>query len=100
MNKAWEVIQAIIAVSVVLTILFVGLFGGLLVSDDVPVNTMKALGFTEIAVESKSIFLVSLLGCDKNDQVIFYASGKNSNKERVNVIICAGLFKGGTLRVR
>lgn len=71
---------------------------GVLVGKDVAVRTLEAQGFTEIQVTDNSWFAVGWRGCDQNDAARLTAVAKNPAGKKVTVYVCAGFFKGGTIR--
>ena len=61
-------------------------------------RALENLGFTNVHVVDKSVFLVQLRGCDKSDSVKFTVEGTDSSGVVRQLEVCAGLLKGGTIR--
>ena len=90
-------------VILVVAIVFVFLVGGrgMLVDEQVAINTMEAQGFTDVEVISKAWFFVGLRGCGGDDAARFEVTATNSNGQRVDCLVCADWpFKGATIRYK
>ena len=61
-------------------------------------RALENLGFTNVHVVDKSVFLIQLRGCDKTDSVQFTVEGTDTGGTVRQLEVCAGLFKGGTIR--
>lgn len=55
-------------------------------------------GYTDVDLTDTSIFAVGFKGCDKGDTVKYSFEATAPNGTNSEVIVCKGLFKGGTLR--
>jgi len=63
------------------------------------INAVGILGFTNIEILDKSIFLVGFKGCDKNDAALYKVKATNLNGKKVIVNVCIGWpFKSATVR--
>lgn len=71
---------------------------GALVSDDKAINAAKDAGYTNIEIVDKTIWFVALRGCGESDEVRFTVRGTNAIGEEREFYVCAGVFKGGTVR--
>lgn len=86
---------------VLVALVFVGAASlGAIIGEDVAIRTLSASGFSNITIIDKAWFAVGLRGCSEKDLVRFTAQATNPAGQRVEVCVCAGLFKGGTVRVR
>ncbi len=92
-------VSLIVLVFVVLCI-FVSLFKGVFVKEDVALRTARINGFTEIKVVDKAWFLPMIRGCSQRDAVRFTVKARNYQGENVEFYVCSGwLFKAATIRV-
>ena len=74
---------------------------GMLVDEQVAIETMEAQGFSDVVVEESAWFLVGFRGCGNDDAAKFEVSANNSNGQRVDCIVCADWpFKGSTIRYK
>ena len=71
---------------------------GSMVTEQTAINAAEDAGYTDIEVVDKSVWFVGLQGCDKNDTVRFTVRGTNVRNEEREFYVCAGVFKGGTIR--
>jgi len=70
-----------------------------MVPEDRAVRTMEAQAFDKVLVVEKNIFFIGWRGCSGHDAARFVVRAKNSAGKDVTVYVCAGYFKGGTIRV-
>jgi len=92
-------ILSIISIVFVSLLILSPLGCGYLVDESEAVRAATDMGFTEVRVTDRSVFLSTLKGCSKGDAVAFSVSGKNPQGIRVNILVCVGWpFKGATIR--
>lgn len=85
----------------VLTLIFLGEFGGLFASPQVAVRTLEAQGYSNVQIVDHSWFAMGFRGCDSHDSARFTAIATNPAGKPSQVYVCTGFFfKGGTIRVR
>lgn len=70
------------------------------ISDARAPRTAETLGFTDIHIKDSSIWFPGLRGCGVGDMKVWYVTGNDPRGIRRHFIVCGGLFKGNTLRVR
>ncbi len=93
------------ALELVLTLVALGVVYGIAlifaasISPERAVRTMEAQGYSEVHVIDKNILFVGWRGCSGGDAARFIVTGKNSAGKSTQVYVCAGYFKGGTIRV-
>jgi hypothetical protein len=63
-------------------------------------RTAETLGFINVRVEDSTIWFTGFRGCGVGDMKMWYVSGVDPNGVRRSFIVCAGAFKGNTLRVK
>jgi len=68
------------------------------VSESRATNAAEDLGYTDIKVVARDTWFVGLRGCGNDDAVRFTVEGTNPNGEKRTFYVCAGYFKGGTVR--
>jgi hypothetical protein len=56
------------------------------------------LGYTNIKVIDRATVFINFRGCSEDDAARFTVTGTNSNGEERTFYVCAGYFKGGTVR--
>lgn len=85
----------------VLALVFLGVGRGMLVDEQVAVDTMEAQGFTNVEVTDKAWFAVGLRGCGSDDTAKFEVTAINSNGQEVECLVCADWpLKGSTIRYK
>ena len=73
---------------------------GYFVSDEVALHTAAASGYTDATVINRHNVWPGLFGCDGHDAVGFTMSATNAQKQRVELLVCSGLFfKAATVRI-
>lgn len=70
------------------------------ISDARAPHTAETFGFSNVHVKDSSIWFPGLRGCGVGDLKIWYVVGSDPNGVRRHFIVCGGLFKANTLRVR
>lgn len=71
---------------------------GYFIDEKVAVDALHKQGFTDINITDKSWLFVGFIGCGDDDSVKFIATAKNPRNETVEIYVCAGWFKGATIR--
>lgn len=87
---------------VVAFVLIIALTGGCgaLVDERKAVTAAEDAGYTNVEVIDKAIWFVGFRQCDKNDNARFTVRGVNPRNQVRTFYVCAGTFKGGTIRSR
>lgn len=70
------------------------------IPDSKAVHAAEAFGITDVKVESSSIIAVEFRGCSDSDEKMWTVSGTNSQGQKVHLLVCAGVLKGATVRVK
>lgn len=65
-----------------------------------PVRTAETHGFTDVTVTGSTIWFTQFRGCGPEDMRLWRVTATNPQGERRNFIVCGGMFKGNTLRVK
>jgi hypothetical protein len=73
-------------------------FRGMMVGEDVATKALADHGFKEAEVVDADYFMVGLRGCDYRDKVKFTVQAVNPAGKRVEMLVCASLTKGATIR--
>jgi len=74
---------------------------GNLVPEQRAVDALTDAGYTEVTIIERHTHFVGLQGCGSDDWVAFDARATNPANERVDVLVCTGLwFKGTTIRFK
>jgi hypothetical protein len=68
------------------------------ISDDRAVHAAKALGLSDIHVDDSAIWFIEFSGCADDDMKQWTVSGTNAQGQRVTITVCAGFWKGATVR--
>jgi len=90
--------EVVIAV-LIIAMLFVGIFGGMFVSEQVAIKALDDQGYSNIKITHHAWFLISLRGGDKRDAARFTAVATNPAGKTVTIYVFTGwLFKGATIR--
>ncbi len=76
------------------------LIAGAMTSQTKAVHAAEDLGYTNVAVTSKSIWFVGIRGCGESDNARFTVHGTGPDGKERDLTVCAGVFKGGTVRSR
>lgn len=71
---------------------------GTFVTERQVIQAVEKQGYTDIAITRKHIFFLGCNGGSKSDDAVFHARATNPAGQRVDILICAGLFKGVTVR--
>lgn len=88
---------------IILEIIFIILIGvlviaGYFIDEKVAVDALHKQGFTDVNITDKSWLFVEFRGCGEGDYAKFTATAKNPRNETVEIYVCAGWFKGATIR--
>lgn len=67
-------------------------------SDKPALHLARNLGFSHVRDAGRSIWLVELQGCGRDDIVIIHVAGVNPRGQHVTLDVCEGLLKGATAR--
>jgi hypothetical protein len=74
---------------------------GFMVDKNQAIRAATNLGFTDVKIEDRAIFFLEWRGCSKSDDAGFTVTGKNSQGQRVTILVCVGWpFKGATVRTK
>ena len=74
---------------------------GEFVSSDAAVRAAVSSGIVDPRITGKTVALASFAGCAKEDGVAFDVTGKNASGERVEAVVCCGVwFKACTVRYK
>lgn len=96
-----NVIISIIVIVFVIVIVFLIGGRGMLVDEQVAIDTMEAQGFTNVEVTDKAWLFVGYRGCGSDDTTRFEVTATNSNGQQVDCLVCADWpFKGATIRYK
>jgi len=68
------------------------------VPEDRAIKAAEDVGYSNVRVISKDTVFIQLKGCDKSDSVLFNIEGTNPTGQKRTFIVCAGWFKGATVR--
>lgn len=71
---------------------------GYFIDEKVAIDALHKQGFTDVNITDKSWLFVDFIGCGDDDYVKFTATVKNPRNETVEIYVCAGWFKGATIR--
>ena len=99
LSKGFTILETFICTAII-TILIVWFFPGILVGKDRAVKTLEAHGYSDIEITNRVWVLVKFRGCGSEDSVRFTAKATNPAGKPAEVYVCAGLLKGGTIRVK
>jgi len=98
MRKKQSITTTIFYITLILIISF-SLARGACTTKDQAIKAVEILGFTDIEILDKSIFLVGFRGCNKNDAALYKVKATNLNGRKVMVNVCIGWpFKSATVR--
>lgn len=74
---------------------------GAWVDDADGLRAAKSSGIVDPRITGKTVALASFAGCAKEDGVAFDVTGKNASGERVEAVVCCGVwFKACTVRYK
>lgn len=73
---------------------------GVLVSPSKAIHAAEDLGYTNIRIVSKDIWFTGFKGCGGGDSALFIVHGTGPDGKQHDLTVCAGIFKGGTVRSR
>jgi hypothetical protein len=83
-----------------LVVLVITSVRGYLVADEVALHAATASGYTDAVVTNRHNIWPGLFGCDGKDAAGFTVTATNSQKQRVELLVCSGLFfKAATVRI-
>lgn len=72
---------------------------GAFAREETAIRTLETAGYSKIHITDHSWAFIGWRGCDANDAAKFTATAVNPVGKEVELIVCTGLFKGGTVRV-
>jgi hypothetical protein len=84
-------------------VLAVGLvwgFGAITHNPEGAVSAATSMGFTQVEVQKSGIFFPGFRGCSDKDYSYYKITALNSQGQPVDLLVCKGLFKGYTVRVK
>lgn len=93
----------LLIVVAIIGIIFLSLFRGLLSSNSGfdAVSNVETMGFTEVEVTGSKYVAVGWRGCGDDDSVAYEITAKNPTGNKVNVLMCCGMWlKGCTVRTK
>lgn len=100
LHKKKDELPSCLASLFALAILVVMSVRGYFVNDEVALHAAAASGYTDAAVTNRHNVWPGFFGCDGEDAVGFTVSATNMQKQRVELLVCAGLiFKAATVRI-
>ncbi len=77
------------------------LFSGYLVSEKDTLNAVEKQGYKDVIIYERHQIGPGFYGCDGRDAAAFKARAINPSGQKVDIIICSGLFfKGVTVRTK
>lgn len=85
-------------VFVVMALLFASC--GAWVRDDATVRAVEKQGYSNVTINAKHIVFPEWCGCAKGDDAAYDMTATNPAGVQVNIIACAGVLKGVTVRTR
>jgi len=99
-NRRGVTLIEVMIVMAILGILFAVFGKGVLMlsQTDSVIAAAEKQGYEDIVVKDKAIMFVSLRGCGGDDGLMIKASAMNPRNQRVDIILCAGFYKGVTVR--
>ena len=71
---------------------------GACVDDGRIIAGVEIQGFSNVKILDKSIFFVGLHGCSDSDNAAYDVEATNARGQRVQLMACAGVYKGVTVR--
>ena len=99
LNKKSDAPSCIVSL-VALALLAVMSVRGYFVKDEVALHAVAASGYTDAVITNRHNVWPGMFGCDGKDAVGFTMSATNAQKQRVELLVCAGLvFKAATVRI-
>jgi hypothetical protein len=84
--------------AIAMVVLLVGC--GAMVNDSWTIRAVEAQGYSNVQINSKHIMFPEFCGCSKDDDVAYEMTAINPAGKLVNIIACAGITKGVTIRTR
>jgi hypothetical protein len=88
----------IFVVGFVVVVILLALFGGNLIDESNAADTLENQGWTDVTVVDRAVVFIQARGCGEHDQVRFTAEATNPAGQRVEVYVCKGWLKAGTIR--
>lgn len=88
----------------IIPVFFVGalllnlLVGHVLVSEGKGTRALENLGFTNVHIVDTSVLFIQFRGCSESDQAMFTVEGTDPSGTVRQLEVCAGVWKGGTIR--
>ena len=72
--------------------------GASFVDDTKATRALTQLGFTDVTILNKDPWFVGIKGCGSGDGALYTVRGINPAGQAITVEVCAGIWKGGTIR--
>ena len=95
-RKGYTLIELLIVIAII-GILASILFGGFKIDESVAIRAAETAGYTNARVVDTSYFL-GRMTCGSGDSVRFTVKAVNPAKKEVEFWVCAGMWKGATIR--
>jgi hypothetical protein len=73
---------------------------GALVNDSNTIRAVEAQGYSNIQINNKHVMFVDWCGCGNDDDAAYEMTATNPAGKQVNIIACAGISKGVTIRTK
>ena len=73
---------------------------GVFVQDGATVRAVEKQGYSNVAINAKHIVFPEWCGCAKGDDAAYDMTATNPAGVQVNIIACAGILKGVTVRTK
>ena len=85
---------------IAISVLFMLSCWGAFVNDQNTVRAVEKQGYTNVQIIKKNILFVDWCGCAKGDDAEYDMGATNALGNRVDLIVCAGVLKGVTVRTK
>lgn len=89
-----------VPVTLILVFYVISLIIAMNVDEGKSIRAAEDLGYTDITVTDRDIWFIGFKGCDKSDSALFTVHGTGPDGKERDLTVCAGIFKGGTIRSR
>jgi len=73
---------------------------GLAVKDEATIRAVENQGYSNVTIIKKHIIFPDFCGCSKDDAAAYEMTATNPANKQVNIIACAGILKGVTVRTK
>jgi hypothetical protein len=82
----------------IIPVLFLFVGCGTFVNDSNTVRAVEKQGYTNVQINKKHVVFPDWCGCSKDDDAAYDMTATNPAGKQVNIIACAGITKGVTVR--